>query len=82
MIYGIKMIDELIEGLGGFIEKHDFKKLEDAVGKSLPYFSTHHHLVELQAAKREEKASARAARDLNWGEKNLADQTAALTSNE
>jgi len=82
MIHGINMVKEMNETLGKFMDEHGFSKVEDMVGKSLPYFSTHHHLVEMQSESRKEKAAARASRDLNWGEKNIEDETKALTSNE
>ena len=82
MLYGIQMVEELSEGLTKFMTDHDFEAVGEIVGKSLPYFSTHHHLVELQAAKRKEKADARAGRDTSWGEGALERETAALTSNE
>jgi dihydroorotate dehydrogenase subfamily 1 len=81
MLYGIKMVHELIEGLSSFMEEHGFKSVEDFIGLSLPHFSTHHHLVELQESKRQEKAAARAARDTSWGERDLDQETADLTSN-
>ncbi len=82
MIYGIKMVAELKQGLSDFMQKHDFETVQDIVGKSLPYFSTHKHLVELQTAKREEKKNARASRDMSWGERDIEKETADLTSNE
>jgi hypothetical protein len=58
---------------------HDFENLSDAVGKSLPYFSSHADLVGRQAAARAEKLEARRARDNNWkGE--IARETDELTA--
>lgn len=82
MLYGIGMVDELQQGLAAFMERHSIARVNDVVGKSLPYFSTHHHLVELQAQRRRDKATARAGNDLAWGERDLRHATAALTSNE
>jgi dihydroorotate dehydrogenase subfamily 1 len=81
MLQGIGMIDELCAGLAAFMDSHHFTRVSDFVGKALPFFTTHHGLVERQAHKRREKASARASRDLNWGEKALEDATADLTAN-
>jgi dihydroorotate dehydrogenase len=82
MIYGLKMIDELKSGMLGFLEEHGFASPADALGKSLPYFTTHHHLVELQAERQASKRTARASQDLAWGEVSLADETKRMTANE
>src|SRR5690606_11859843 len=57
MLYGIGMVDELREGLTKFMVDHGFERITDFVGKSLPYLTTHHRLVELQAERRKEKAT-------------------------
>jgi len=76
------MVTPLMEGLSKFMDDHGFDSVQDIVGKSLPYFTTHHHLVELQAEKRANKEEARTSRDKMWGAGNLEDETASLTSNE
>lgn len=82
MIYGIKMVTELMQGLTAFMREHSFTRVSDLVGCSLPHFTSHHQLVELQAQRRAEKKDARASRDLKWGERDLERETAELTSNE
>ena len=82
MLKGLGMVAELKQGLSDFMDEHGFEKVEDFVGKALDSFTTHHHLVELQAQKREEKKAARASADQLWGEKDLVSETAAMTSNE
>ena len=82
MLQGFDMVSELQEGLEAHLDKHGFESLRDAVGHSLQYFTTHHHLVELQAAKRALKAAAMANKDTEWGKGRVQDETAALTSNE
>ena len=82
MLQGFDMVSELQEGLEAHLEKHGFESLRAAVGHSLQYFTTHHHLVELQAAKRALKAAAMANKDTEWGKGRVQDETAALTSNE
>jgi hypothetical protein len=52
------------------------------IGISLPYLTTHHHLVELQRAKKAEREARRAARDNDWGKGDVKDETDALVSNE
>ena len=82
MLYGIGMVEELIEGTSRFLTEHKLDDVREIIGKSLPYFSSHHHLVELQRERRQQKQGARASRDLNWGETAIEQQTAELTSNE
>ena len=82
MLQGLNIIKDLKTGLEAYLDEHGFEKLEHAVGHSLQYFTTHHDLVSRQAAKRKEKARARASRDLAWGEMDLAATTSAMTSTE
>ena len=91
MLQGFDMVSELIEGTEAFLEEHGFDSVQAAVGQSLPFFTTHHHLVELQAEKRAAKAAAKEAkeakanqvnRDTDWGKGEITDQTRNLVSNE
>lgn len=82
MLQGFEMVTELCEGLSAQLETHGFSSLRDAVGHSLQYFTTHHDLVEKQAAKKALKAAAMANKDTQWGEGRVQDQTSALTSND
>ena len=82
MLQGFNMVSELIEGTLAFMEQHGFETLEEMIGISLPYLTTHHHLVDLQRAKRAERAARRASRDNDWGKGDVKDETAALVSNE
>jgi dihydropyrimidine dehydrogenase (NADP+) len=82
MLYGIEMVEELKDGLAKFMTDKKLERVSDFIGKALPHFSTHHHLVEMQEQRRREKATARASRDLSWGEKNITAATSELTSNE
>jgi len=83
MLLGYDMVQELITGLGAFMDEHGFDSVQDIVGKSLPYFSTHHDLVDRQAEARRIKAEQRAGsnRDTEWGNKNIQDETSELTTN-
>ena len=56
--------------------------MDEIVGKALPHFTTHHHLVELQAEKRARKEAAARFRDKQWGEGDFRKETTALVSNE
>ncbi|MEM6332879.1 MAG: NAD-dependent dihydropyrimidine dehydrogenase subunit PreA [Planctomycetota bacterium] len=62
MKHSYKLVRKMEEELLAFMEKHGFETLDDFKGKALPYFTTHAHLVELQAQRRQEEADARAAR--------------------
>ena len=59
------MIDELKSGLAAFMQVHDFTTVDEIVGQSLPYFTTHADLVERQRAARRAKAG-QAGRDEMW----------------
>ena len=53
MLHGIKIIDELKEGVAKFMTDKKFETVQEIVGKSIPYFSTHMDLVErMKQAKR------------------------------
>jgi dihydroorotate dehydrogenase subfamily 1 len=82
MLQGFDMVTELCEGLEAHLENHAFTNLRSAVGHSLQYLTTHHHLVEMQAEKKALKAAAMANKDTEWGQGRVQDQTSALTSNE
>ena len=69
-------IEELCNGLPDFLDKHNFEKLEDCVGHSLPYFSTHADLVERQRAAKRNNAG-KANRDNMW-KGDIAKETAKL----
>ncbi len=60
MLRGYEIIAELKEELGKFMTDQKFTTVREFVGKSLPYFSTHHDLVDRQRASREAKDAARA----------------------
>src|SRR3954470_3021596 len=45
MLQGVKMVDELQEGLAKFMSDKGFNSVQEFVGKSLPYFSPHMDLV-------------------------------------
>src|ERR687893_672357 len=53
MLHGLKIIDELQEGLARFMTDKGFGRVEEIGGKSIPYFSTHMDLVaRMRQAKR------------------------------
>ena len=79
MLKGYEMIEELCEGLSAFLDRHGLATVEELVGKSLPYFTTHADLVERQRVARREKAG-QANRDGMW-QGDIARETDTLASN-
>ncbi len=88
MLRGYEIISELKEELSKFMTDHKFTNIREFVGKSLPYFTTHHDLVERQAASREAKEAARAkstggkaqARDVETWKGDIAKETSTLVT--
>src|SRR4026208_1851438 len=80
MLHGVKMIDELNAGLEKFMVDKGFNTVQEIVGKSLGYFSTHMDLVQKMKAAKRSKAGE-ASRDNEWGQKDITEKTAELTSN-
>jgi dihydropyrimidine dehydrogenase (NADP+) len=80
MLHGVKMIDELQEGLAKFMTDKGFSSLQEMVGKSLQYFSTHMDLVQRMKAAKRVKAGE-ASRDNEWAQKDITEKTTELTSN-
>ena len=72
--------DELNEGLEKFLVDKGFNSVSEMVGKSLSYFSTHMDLVQKMKAAKRSKAGE-ASRDNEWGQKDITEKTAELTSN-
>lgn len=86
MKYGYAMVKEMCEQLAGFMDKHGFNTIDDFKGHSVQYFTTHAHLVELQAkAKADAKAAAArkkmVAEDAEWSGDDFVKQSDALGSN-
>jgi dihydroorotate dehydrogenase subfamily 1 len=80
MLRGYEIISELLDELASFMQQHNFERVRDFIGKSLPYFSTHADLVERQKQAKRERAGRR-NRDNDWqGE--IAKETDALTATE
>src|ERR671927_817265 len=75
MLHGVKIIDELKEGLAKFMAAKQFETVQEIVGKSIPYFSTHMNLVERMRAAKRHKAGE-SSRDNDWAEKSITEKTA------
>jgi dihydroorotate dehydrogenase subfamily 1 len=80
MLHGVKMVDELKEGLEKFMVDKGFNSVQEIVGKSLSYFSTHMDLVQKMKAAKRTKAGE-TSRDNEWAQKEITEKTAELTSN-
>ena len=85
MLRGYEIISELKEELGKFMIDRGFENLRAVVGKSLPYFTTHHDLVDRQKAAREAKEAARegkkTAKDVETWKGDIAKETSTLVTN-
>jgi dihydropyrimidine dehydrogenase (NADP+) len=62
MLRGYEIISELKDELSKFMTDKGFENIRQFQGKSLPYFTTHHDLVDRQKAAREAKEAARSSR--------------------
>ena len=79
MLHGHGMVQGLIDGLHEFMEEKGFETVRSFVGKSLPYFTTHHDLVDRQREAKAARAGQR-NRDMEWGD-DLSKTTDELTTN-
>src|SRR5204862_6729847 len=80
MLHGVKMIDELRDGLAKSMTDKRFNSLQEVIGQSLQYFSTHMDLVQKMKVAKRVKAGE-ASRDNEWAQKDITEKTAELTSN-
>src|SRR5437868_5276173 len=80
MLQGVKIIDELKEGFAKFMTDKGFETVQEIVGKSIPFFSTHMDLVDRMRQAKRHKAGE-SSRDNDWAEKSITEKTAELTSN-
>lgn len=65
MLHGYEMITELCQGLSEYLDSKGMQSVSELVGVSLPYFSTHHDLVDRQREAKREKAG-QSERDSMW----------------
>ena len=76
MLRGYEIISELKADLEKFLADHQLGSIAEAVGRSLPYFTTHADLVSRQKASKENRAN----RDAETWKGAIAKETEALTS--
>jgi len=84
MLRGYEIISELKDELGKFMTDQKLTNLREFIGKSLPYFTTHHDLVDRQKAARDAKEAARAsktAKDVETWKGDIAKETSTLVTN-
>ncbi len=88
MLRGYEIISELKEELAKFMTDHNFTTIAEFVGKSLPFFTTHHDLVERQRSAREAKEAARSAKsqpapsnDVETWKGDISKETSTLVTN-
>lgn len=82
MIHGYPLVKTLCSQLQDFMAEHGFESISDFRGKSLPYFTTHTHLAELQQAaigKRREKKMI--SNDKDWTGEGFVQQSQSMVSN-
>lgn len=77
MLYGYKMVKEMIAELSAFMDKHEFKSIEDFRGHSLEYFTTH---AELSRRQHEAKVRKALEKDSDWSGDTFVEQTDQLTT--
>lgn len=77
MLRGFKMIDELNADLAKWMEEKGFKRIEDFLGHSLQFFSTHADLADRQREAKRARAGE-SSRDDDWSGDKIQEQTKAL----
>lgn len=85
MLRGYEIISELKEELSKFMTDKKFGNLREFIGMSLPFFTTHHDLVDRQKAARDAKEAARSgaktAKDVETWKGDIAQETSTLVTN-
>src|SRR3989442_3213835 len=81
MLRGYEIISELKDELAKFMVDHKFANLRDFIGKSLPFFTTHHDLVDRQKLQRDAKEAKRSNRDAETWKGDISKETTNLVTN-
>ncbi|MCO5610253.1 hypothetical protein L7F22_064489 [Adiantum nelumboides] len=83
MLHGYGHVKKLCSELQAFMERHDFKTIEDFRGVSLEYFTTHTDLVRRQQEAIQKKKANRLglASDKEWTGDEFVKQTETMVSN-
>ena len=78
MKHGYKMASRLCDELSAFMDKHEFKSIDDFKGHSLQFFTTHADLVRRQAEAKAAKAGM-VKKDAEWKGDEFVQQSDALS---
>jgi dihydroorotate dehydrogenase subfamily 1 len=81
MLRGYEIIDGLKVELTKFMVDHGFGDLREFIGKSLPFFTTHHDLVDRQKSARDAKEAKRSGKDAETWKGEIAKETSTLVTN-
>lgn len=85
MIHGYKLLATLTEQLSAFMDKHNFKSIDEFRGASLKYFTTHADLVKRQATVKAAEKAARSGmvtKDTAWEGDKFVEQSSKLVANQ
>ncbi|RMG10082.1 MAG: NAD-dependent dihydropyrimidine dehydrogenase subunit PreA [Planctomycetota bacterium] len=77
MLYGYKMVKDMIAELSAFMDEHGFSTIEEFRGKSLEYFTTHADLHRRQVEAKVKKALER---DTDWKGDEFVEQSEKLVT--
>jgi dihydropyrimidine dehydrogenase (NADP+) len=82
MMHGYPMIKKLCGGLQGFMQQHEFNRISEFKGKSLPYMTTHMELVRMQKEAIERKRQkVGLANDKEWSGEEFVKQSESMVAN-
>jgi dihydroorotate dehydrogenase subfamily 1 len=84
MIHGYGLCKTLCDGLSAFMDRHNFKSIDEFRGHSLQFFTTHFDLVQRQAAaKAAERNAAKGmvTKDAAWSGDKFVEQSDKLVAN-
>jgi dihydropyrimidine dehydrogenase (NADP+) len=82
MLHGYPLVKHLCGGLQEFMKRHKFESIEDFRGTSLPYFTTHKALYEMQQeAIAQKKARKGLKDDAEWTGEGFVRETETMVSN-
>lgn len=82
-MHGYSLVQHLCGSLQAFMTKHGFESIDDFRGASLPYFTTHTHLHEMQTAaiKARRLAKSGLTNDSEWTGDGFVAESKTLVSN-
>ena len=83
MIHGYPLVQNLCAEVQEFMLQHDFTSIDDFRGASLPFFTSHTHLVQLQKEAAEKKKAAKKGlkSDAEWTGDGFVGETESMVSN-